>query len=153
MSVIDSKPFTKLFESSGLMSKHLEEFKRWRLVDENEEGAKDPEQTLEELVNDISILLENENILPQTRLSPLPVQAPKLWTSMDIEPSVSFYAIMDEIGNLIVPPQTSVYRGIRFTGEGSDGKPMTVVIEDVEVLFEGDRVVAYLVKIQSQALD
>lgn len=136
---------TELLRRSGIISKHITEFEKWKLIDTPDTEQKTAEMMIEDLVAEIDELLENEPIIKQTLIAPIfAKRPPRLWNSGDI----SFHAVMDEMGRLVADPKTVLYRGDVIWCEDSVHTNYSVV--EVEDLYEGERVVAKMITIEQE---
>lgn len=132
---------TELLRRAGIIPRHISELEKWRVLDQKDEG-KSAEQMVEDLVGDIESLLESEPVMKQTVLSAIHVKEPErhYW----IEELGKFTAAKDDFGRLVVDPNLAVEVGHLVESVDEESR----VVLEVDLLYEGDKVIAKMLKVE-----
>ncbi len=146
---MSEKPMTELLRKSGIIDKHIAEFQKWRIIDENGFFAetKSAEDMVGDLVAEISELLEKEPVMRQTMVTPIIAKKPPERWYIE-EAAGVFYAMEDEMGRLLVPSDVIVVRGDRLHRSKDAGQVYLVM--EVEKIYENDVVYMLMLTIEKE---
>lgn len=141
----DEKPMTELLRKSGIIDKHIREFEKWRII--NEDGffaeTKSADQMVGDLVKEISELLDQEPVMRQTLVAPVYIrEPPRLWYSLE----ETFHAVKDEMGRLIVIPDVAVVLGETVWTDPD----INFTVTEIDNIYENKYVVAKMLTIEKE---
>ncbi len=148
------KKLSERIIEAGLVDKHtLRLFERWGAVMPGEidtiERRELTKATISEFVDDIENLLEESSELKETRLEIVIKKPPQMYFCQGLG---TFVAVEDELGRLIVGPNDILRRGDVVSPpqeRGSRIVPPNRQVLEVEPLYQGDKLHAYQVTLES----